>query len=208
MKTTSPLTAVLFLGLATAVGAAAWLLSGSTPDEDVAAPIERPSTERSGVGFMAVSPKEQRKQANLEATKRQLKRIAEVGEEVSPGLYMIRDSSGDPTYYSTDLIEGRGRNGEPLFMTAEFKKVHTVPLRDSSKGLIASKTRLNPKAPKASLSFGKKKGGGAGTQSQTGGGTTSGGDGSGGDSSGGDGGAAGGGEGGSGPKTLPGGGDG
>lgn len=171
MKTTSPLTAILFLGMATAVGAAAWLLSGTTTDDDAASPIQRAATDRSGVGFVAVSPKEQRKQANLDTAKRKLKQIAEVGTEISPGLYMIRDSSGDPTYYSSELIEGRGRNGEPLFMSAEFKKIHTVPLRDGVG--MQTKTRLNPKMPKQSLSFGKQAGAGP---DSSGGGTSGGAD--------------------------------
>jgi hypothetical protein len=161
VKTTSPLTATLFLGVAAAVGAAAWLLSGSDDGDIAAAPIERPSTDRPQVGFVAVSPKEQRKKSRLEATQRQLKRMSVVGSEISPGLYMIPDSSGDPTYYSTELIEGRGRNGEALYMTAEFRKVHSVPLRDGKEFQKLAKTRLNPKAPKATLSFGKKKGGDA-----------------------------------------------
>lgn len=168
MKQTSPVTASLFLGLATAVGAAAWLLSGSDPDDIAAAPIERATAQRS-VGFQAVSPKELRKQKNLEAAKRRFKRIEEVGEEISPGLYMIRDSSGMPTYYSTELIEGRGRNGEPLYMSVEFARLHTAPLRDGLGEKGRQKLRLNPNAPRGTLSFGKPKGGGGASTSGSGG---------------------------------------
>jgi hypothetical protein len=194
VKQTSPVTAILFLGLATAVGAAAWLLSGSKPDDAGAAPIERSTAQRS-VGFQAVSPKDLRKQKNLEAAKRKFKRIEEVGEEVSPGLYMLRDSSGMPTYYSTELIEGRGRNGEPLYMSVEFAQLHTAPLRDGLGENGIKRSRLNPKAPRGSLSFGKPKGGGGAATSGAGG------------SSGGSQGGDGGGDGGSTSSGGPGGGD-
>ena len=148
MKHPASTSAILLLGLAFLVGGATWLLSGSDTDDGQLAQV--PETASTEVGFVAVTPKEQHKQMNLERTQRELKRIKEVGEEVGPDLYMVPDANGDPTYYSTKLLKGRGRNGEPLFLSAQFKKTRTLPLRDPKKYIAPEPAKFKPK-PEAGL---------------------------------------------------------
>jgi hypothetical protein len=132
MKHPASTAAILLLGLAFLVGGATWLLAGSDDEGGQLAqvPAAAPSNE---VGFAAITPKDQRKKINMERTEREFKQIREVGEEVSENVYMIPDANGDPTYYQTELMKGRGRNGEPLYMAVQFKKPRTLPLRDPRK---------------------------------------------------------------------------
>jgi hypothetical protein len=154
MKHPASTSAVLLLGLAFLVGGATWLLSGSDADDGPLAQVpETASTNE--VGFVAVTPKEEHKQMNLERTQRELKRIKEVGQEVGPDLYMIPDANGDPTYYSTKLLKGRGRNGEPLFLSAQFKKTRTLPLRDPKKYIAPEPVKFKAKPQPGVLKVGK-----------------------------------------------------
>jgi hypothetical protein len=139
MKHPATTAAVVLLALASLVGAATWLLSGSEADDGEGAQLA-PLASEARVGFVAASPKERKKAMNIERTKRELDYIREIGEEVGPDLYAVPDANGDPTYYSTELWKGRGRNGEPLFLSVQFKKTRTAPLKDP-KGYIA------PEAP-------------------------------------------------------------
>jgi len=154
MKHPASTAAILLLGLAFLVGGATWLLAGSDDDDGQLAqvPVTASSDE---VGFVAVTPKEQRKKMNMERTQRELKQIREVGEEVGPDLYMIPDANGDPTYYSTELFKGRGRNGEPLFLSVQFKKTRTLPLRDPRKYIAPEPPKFKAKAAKGLLKGGK-----------------------------------------------------
>ena len=154
MKHPASTSAVLLLGLAFLVGGATWLLAGSDADDGPLAQVpETASTTE--VGFVAVTPKEQHKQMNLERTQRELKRIKEIGEEVGPDLYMIPDANGEPTYYSTELLKGRGRNGEPLFLSAQFKKTRTLPLRDPKKYIAPEAPKFKAKPQKGLLKAAK-----------------------------------------------------
>lgn len=157
MKHPASTATLLLLGLAFLVGGATWLLSGADADTGQAAQV--PATAASSeVGFVAVTPREQHKQMNMERTQRELKRIREVGQEVAPDLYMIPDGDGDPTFYSTKLIKGVGRNGEPLFVSAQIKKTRTVPLRDPKKYLAPEAPKFKKKPIKGLLKGGKPDG--------------------------------------------------
>jgi hypothetical protein len=154
MKHPASTAAVLLLGLAFLVGGATWLLAGSGDDGGQLAQL--PATASSNeVGFTAITPKEQRKKVNMERTQREFKQIREVGEEVGENLYMIPDANGDPTYYSTELIKGRGRNGEPLFMSVQFKKTRTLPLRDPRKYIAPEQPKFKAKPTKGLIKSGK-----------------------------------------------------
>ncbi len=189
MKNPSLTAASVLIGLAALVAGFAWMVSGGEqPAGDVALV---PTTEASSeVGFAAVSPREQRKKANLEGARRDLKRIRETGEQVAPDLYMVPDDNGDPTYYYSELIEGRGRNGEPLFMTAQLKKIPGVPLKERIKVPQKFVPKYKKEPVQGVLSFGKKAAKGAG--GGTGGGTNAGSNSSGGGDAGGSGDAGGG----------------
>ncbi len=165
MKHPASTAAILLLGLAFLVGGATWLLAGSNDDDGHLAQV--PATASSDqVGFVAVTPKEQRKKMNMERTQRELKQIKEVGEEVGENLYMIPDANGDPTYYSTELFKGRGRNGEPLFLSVQFKKTRTLPLRDPRKYIAPEPPKLKAKPTKGLLKGGKPPADGDGEQGQ------------------------------------------
>jgi hypothetical protein len=154
MKHPASTAAVLLLGLAFLVGGATWLLAGSGDDDGPLAQL--PETASSNeVGFAAITPKDQRKKMNMERTEREFKQIREVGEEVGENLYMIPDANGDPTYYSTELVKGRGRNGEPLFMAVQFKKTRTLPLRDPRKYIAPEQPKIKAKPTKGLIQTGK-----------------------------------------------------
>jgi uncharacterized membrane protein YgcG len=154
MKHPASTAAFLLIGLAFLVGGATWLLSAGDLDTGQAAqvPALAPSNE---IGFVAVTPKEQFKATNLERTQRELKRIREVGEEISPTEYMIPDANGDPTYYSTELVKGRGRNGEPIYATMVTKKIHNLPAVDPKKYLAPEAPKLKKQPVKGLLKIGK-----------------------------------------------------
>jgi len=181
MKHPASTAAVLLLGLAFLVGGATWLLAGSGDDGGQLAQL--PDTASSNeVGFAAITPKEQHKKMNMERTQREFKQIREVGEEVGENLYMIPDANGDPTYYSTDLIKGRGRNGEPLFMAVQFKKTRMLPLRDPRKYIAPEQPKVKAKPTKGLIKTGKPPSDGDGGGQQQGFGTGAGGAGDGGGS--------------------------
>jgi hypothetical protein len=166
MKHPASTAAVLLLGLASLVGGATWLLSDSDGDDGQAALVPEvvPSDE---VGFVSVTPKEQRKAVNIERTLREFKQIKEIGQEISEDLYMIPDANGDPTYYSTQLLKGVGRNGEPLFLSAQMKKTRTLPLRDAKKYIAPEPAKFRKEPLQGVLTTGKDKnkgGGQSGTQ--------------------------------------------
>jgi hypothetical protein len=146
--------ATVLLGLAALVGGAAWILSGSDDDAGQGATLP-PVAASDTVGFVAVTPKEQKKKLNMERTQREFKQIREIGEEVAPDLYMIPDANGDPTYYSTELFKGRGRNGEPLFMSVQMKKTRTLPLKDPKKYISPEPAKFKPTPVEGVLKGGK-----------------------------------------------------
>ncbi len=128
MKNPSVSAALVLIGLALVVGGFAWLSADSSTDDQTVGVVTRPEGEQK-VGFVALSPREERKKGNMEATLRELHRIREVGEEVHPGVFRIKDETGDPTFYLGDLVPGKGRDGEPMFMSVQFKKMPAPPLK-------------------------------------------------------------------------------
>jgi len=167
MKHPASTAAFLFLGLAFLVGGATWLLSGSDADNGPVAqmPASAPSNE---VGFVAVSPKEQRKAANLERTQREFQRIKEIGREVGPDLYAIPDATGEDVFYSTKLVKGVGRNGEPIYATSIAQRERPSPLVDPKQYLLPEPPKFKKKPMKGVLKTGKKGGEGKGDGSSPG----------------------------------------
>jgi len=140
--------AAVLIGLALAVGAFAWMSSGQN-DPGPAAVLTRPENET--VAFIPLSPREQRKKNNLEQTKRELHKIRETGEEVSPGVFKITDNTGDATYYYGDLIPGKGRDGEPMYLSVQFKRLPAPPLKTHKK---VGKAKMDTKRHDGVLKFG------------------------------------------------------
>jgi hypothetical protein len=153
VKNPTALAALVLVGLAALVGGLIWATAGGDPTGD-SQPITA-TTNTQEVGFSAISPRERRKKVNMETTKRELKRIRETGEEVAPNLYMIPDDNGDPTYYYAELIEGRGRGGEPLYMTAKLKRRQTVPLIDPKGHVAPHQPSFKREKVEGVLNFGK-----------------------------------------------------
>lgn len=154
MKHPASTAAFVLLGLAFLVGGATWLLAGSEGDAGQAAQMPE-LVSSNQVGFVPISPKEQHKKQNMERAQRELKRIREVGTELSPDFYMIPDANGDPTYYSTQLVKGVGRNGEPLYASLQMKRTRTLPLRDRSKYTAPGEISVKMKPTKGVLKGGK-----------------------------------------------------
>ena len=129
MKNPSVAAAGLLGVIALAVGGFVWLTRG---DEPAVPEVIAPEVAATQPTFLNLSPREQRKKANLERTVRELEKIKQVGEEVMPGEYKVTDENGT-TWYHGELIKGIGRNGEPLYMTASYKLRAPVPLRQRAK---------------------------------------------------------------------------
>jgi hypothetical protein len=142
VKNPAAASAVVLVALALAVGGFAWMATG-TGAEGNADVLKR--TEGEAVGFVALSPREQRKKNNLEQAKRELSRIRQVGEEVSPGIYKIEDETGDATYYRGDLIPGKGRDGEPMYLSVQFKRMPAPPLKERKVAPAKMAPKLDPK---------------------------------------------------------------
>jgi uncharacterized membrane protein YgcG len=134
--------------------------------------------------FETLSPKELRKKARIEEARREIEKIKKVGEEVAPGTYKILDENGEATFFHGDLLPGFGRGGEPLFLTAQFKRIPNVPKakRKELPPELAPKFKKEPvNAIKLDQPKGGKGGDGkGGLQGQDGGGGGSGSDGGGG----------------------------
>jgi uncharacterized membrane protein YgcG len=179
VKNPAVTSAAVLIGLALAVGGFAWMSSGS---EEAATPDVLTPKPGDAVTFVPLSPREQRKKNNLEQTKRELHKIRETGEEVSPGVFKITDATGDATYYYGDLIPGKGRDGEPMYLSVQFKRLPAPPLKERKhpKGKIPFDPKHHDNVIK--LGDGKSsqgKGGGAGgasSSSGSSGGSSTGGD--------------------------------
>jgi len=127
VKNPTTTAAFVLVGLALLVGGFAYLTSGDDAQDKPSDVITQGSSAK--VGFTALTPREQRKKSNLEEAKRKLKRVKEQGKEVMPGVYRMKEENGEPIYYLSELVEGVGRNGEPLYMAVEFKRRPMVPLK-------------------------------------------------------------------------------
>ncbi|MBM3984416.1 MAG: hypothetical protein FJ296_01805 [Planctomycetes bacterium] len=147
MKNPSITAAFVLVALALVVGGLA-LSAGGEPDEAVASVLTAGAAPAKP-SFESLSPHELRKKGRLEETRRELEQVRKVGKEVAPNVYRIKDESGDPTYFYGDLIEGVGRNGEPLFMTAQFKRLPAVPVREAPKlpAKLTPKVKLDGSVP-------------------------------------------------------------
>ena len=128
MKNPSIIAAAMLVALALLVGGVALTANsgGDNTSGDPALP-DVGSAERAT--FENLSPHEQRKKGRLEAAERELEKVKKIGKEVKPNVYKVKDDTGDPTYYYGSLIKGVGRNGEPLYLTAQFKRLPAVPLK-------------------------------------------------------------------------------
>jgi len=141
LKNPAVTSAAVLVALALVVGGFAWMATGSRDNDGGATVLTR--TEGETVGFVPLSPREQRKKNNLEQSKRELHRIRQTGKEVAPNVFKIEDETGDATYYYGDLIPGKGRDGEPMFLSVEFKRMPAPPLKERKK--VPSKiTKFDP----------------------------------------------------------------
>lgn len=184
MKNPSITAALVLVLLALVVGGLA--LSSGGDAEEGQAQVLTAGTPVQKASFETLSPHEQRKKGRLEEARRELAQIRKVGKEVAPNVFKIKDDTGDPTYFYGDLIEGVGRNGEPLYLSAQFKRLPAVPLQEPHKVPAKLAPKLQ-KEPKKALKLGKPKddgqdgsGGGQGGGTGDAGGGTGGGSGLGG----------------------------
>lgn len=145
MKNPSITAAFVLVALALVVGGLALSAGGGADEGD--ASVLTAGTAPAQPTFESLSPRELRKKGRLEESRRELAQIRKVGKEVAPNVYKIKDESGDPTYFYGELIEGVGRNGEPLYMTAQFKRLPAVPLRESPKLPAKLTPKLNTDSP-------------------------------------------------------------
>jgi hypothetical protein len=132
VKNPSIIAAAMLVALALLVGGVA-LTAGGGVDEHSGAPALPEVSAAEKAVFENLSPHEARKKGRLEAAERELEQVKKLGKEVRPNVYKIKDDTGDPTYYYGSLIKGVGRNGEPLYLTAQFKRLPAVPLKQLPK---------------------------------------------------------------------------
>ena len=164
MKNPSIAAASVLVGLALLIGGVS-LASGAEGDATGEAEVLTASATPVKASFETLSPHELRKKGRMEEAHRELQKIRKVGKEVAPNVFKIEDETGDATLYYGDLIKGVGRNGEPLYMMAQYKKLPAVPLKKPST-LPAGAAKLK-KDPVKALKLNKPKdddsgGGGAG----------------------------------------------
>jgi uncharacterized membrane protein YgcG len=184
VKNPSIAAAFVLVALSLLVGGLA-LASGGDEPASGDAQVLTASAEPVKASFETLSPHELRKRGRMEEAQRELQKIRKVGEEVLPNVFKIKDETGDATLYYGDLIPGVGRNGEPLYLMAQYHKLPAVPLK-TPKFAPKGATKFK-KEPVKALKFDKPKdgdgsggdGSGAGGGGHQGGGKTTGGTGGG-----------------------------
>lgn len=155
MKNPSIAAAGVLVVLALVVGGLA-LASGDDQAGDDASVLTA-SAPAPKASFETLSPRELRKKANLEEAKRELEKVKKIGTEVAPGTFKVVDENGEATFYHGELLPGFGRGGEPLYLTAQFKKVANVPLK-KRKEMPAGALPKFKKDPESKVGFEKPKG--------------------------------------------------
>ena len=156
MKNPSIAAAFVLVALSLLVGGLA-LASGGDEQASGDAQVLTASAAPVKASFETLSPHELRKRGRMEEAQRELQKIRKVGEEVLPNVFRIKDETGDATLYYGDLIPGVGRNGEPLYLMAQYKKLPAVPLK-TPKFLPPNSMKLK-KDPVKALKFDKPAGG-------------------------------------------------
>jgi hypothetical protein len=169
VKNPSITAAFVLVALALVVGGVA--LSAGPDDDSLKGPVLTAPEASQKVSFENLSPHEARKKGRLEAAERELEKVRRIGKEVKPNVFKIKDDSGDPTYYYGKLIKGVGRDGEPLYLTAQFKRLPAVPLKELPK-LPPSLTPKLKKTPVGPIVPKKPKGDGSGQPGDNGQGNT------------------------------------
>ncbi|HEX5010896.1 MAG TPA: hypothetical protein VFY71_10885 [Planctomycetota bacterium] len=172
MKNPSIAAAFVLVALSLLVGGLA-LASGGDEPVSGDAQVLTASAEPVKASFETLSPHELRKRGRMEEAQRELAKIRRVGEEVLPNVFRIKDETGDATLYYGDLIPGVGRNGEPLYLMAQYKKLPAVPLK-TPKFAPKSATKFK-KDPIKALKFDKPPKDGDGSGGGAGGGGAGGG---------------------------------
>ena len=167
MKNPSITAAFVLVALALVVGGVA-LSTGGGPDvaPDAVLPAVAGTQE---VSFANLTPHEMRKKGRMEAAQRELEKVKKIGKEVAPNVFKVKDDTGDPTYYYGSLIKGVGRNGEPLYLSAEFKRLPAVPLKELPTLPPKLQPKLKTEPIKGALKFNKKNAGGKGGDGGAGG---------------------------------------
>ena len=159
MKNPSIAAAFVLVALSLLVGGLA-LASGGDEPASGDAQVLTASAAPVKASFETLSPHELRKRGRMEEAQRELAKVRKVGEEVLPNVFKIKDETGDATLYYGDLIPGVGRNGEPLYLMAQYHKMPAVPLK-TPKFAPQGLTKLK-KDPVKALKLGKPADGGAG----------------------------------------------
>lgn len=178
-----------------------WLASGRDDDLGEVDVVDTAALDAGPVSFTPMTPQDRVKQRNLESVQRKIAEAKKVGEVTDGGLIKMTNDDGTSYFISPKLVEGVGRNGEPLYAFVQLAKTAPGPLKRS----VGNPARMKTPERKNVISrFGSRGGGGtedAGPGAGTGAGT-----GTGGGSGTGDGGASGGAPGGGGGATGGGGG--
>jgi hypothetical protein len=167
VKNPSIAAAVVLVALSLLIGGLA-LASGGDEPASGDAQVLTASAAPVKASFETLSPHELRKRGRMEEAQRELAKIRKVGEEVLPNVFKIKDETGDATLYYGDLIPGVGRNGEPLYLMAQYHKLPAVPLK-TPKFAPKGATKLK-KDPVKALKFDKPKDGAGGGGGDSGGG--------------------------------------
>ena len=133
----SPLSALVLVGVAGVVGVVSWLVASDDPITGEAHVVNLPSaTEGSGPRVMALTPHERRMQGRIEGAKRQIEKYKKEGRVLDNGAIVVPDVDGTPLYIHPEIVEGKGRYGEPLYAMGTYKKRPAGELRTVNKNLL------------------------------------------------------------------------
>ncbi len=157
MKNPSIAAAGVLMVLAVVVGGLA-LSSGGDPASGEAGVLTATAAAPKA-SFETLSPRELRKKAKLEEARRELEKVKKIGKEVSPGTFKVIDENGEATFYHGELLPGFGRGGEPLFLTAQYKRIPNVPKQKRRETPPELVPKFKP-APAGTLKLDKPQGGG------------------------------------------------
>lgn len=142
----SPLSAVVLISIAGLVGGIALVATSDDRIESNPDVVARPAIKTPTV--MEVTPHQRKLERRLEQAEQEIEQYKKTGKVLANGAIKTIDESGTPLYVHPELIEGKGRYGEPLFMMATYKKKAAVPLLSKYKAPKSEKMATMRKLPR------------------------------------------------------------
>lgn len=128
MNNSSSRTGLVLVAVVALVGMV-WLGSGSDGEVGSVETVPTRAADAGPVSFTPMTPQDLVKKRNLEAVQRKIAEAREKGEELPGGLIKVTEDDGSSYLVSPKLVEGVGRNGEPLYAFVQLAKTAPGPLQ-------------------------------------------------------------------------------